>query len=178
MVRKMPSRKTLVSAAAASRTDTLLDVNLDSSASVYDLRNENMTSAALSRTETLMEAPNANGADLSGERQAKDKVATPSTMELRLKAVQQQEGKNGGEEEIVYGANLAAMPTARKAGLMVFLCLCQFLDAYATSALFSAIPPISVALGISNDNSVWLLSGYQLTFASLLLLVSESPFGS
>jgi hypothetical protein len=48
------------------------------------------------------------------------------------------------------------------------------LDTFSNSSLFSAIPPISQELGISNSNSVWLLSGYQLTFASLLLIVSWS----
>ncbi|KAG5723114.1 hypothetical protein E4T56_gene212 [Termitomyces sp. T112] len=64
---------------------------------------------------------------------------------------------------------LAALPAPRKIVLLIFLCLAQFLDTFANSSLFAAIPPISVQLGISNSDSVWLISGYQLTFASLLL---------
>ncbi|KAG6868435.1 hypothetical protein C0993_002918 [Termitomyces sp. T159_Od127] len=68
---------------------------------------------------------------------------------------------------------LAALPTPRKVVLLMFLCLAQFLDTFANSSLFAAIPPISVQLGISNSDSVWLISGYQLTFASLLLSDTE-----
>ncbi|KNZ71653.1 hypothetical protein J132_07871 [Termitomyces sp. J132] len=64
---------------------------------------------------------------------------------------------------------LAALPTPRKVILLISLCVAQFLDTFANSSLFAAIPPISVQLGISNSDSVWLISGYQLTFASLLL---------
>ncbi|EKM77931.1 hypothetical protein AGABI1DRAFT_42601 [Agaricus bisporus var. burnettii JB137-S8] len=63
----------------------------------------------------------------------------------------------------------SALPTARKVILLIILCLSQFLDTFAISALFSAIPIISLELGISNGDSVWLISGYQLTFASLML---------
>lgn len=67
---------------------------------------------------------------------------------------------------------LATLSLRRKIALTAFLCLTQFLDAFANSALFAAFPPISLQLGISNGNSVWLISGYQLTFAALLLGVS------
>ncbi|EKM77920.1 hypothetical protein AGABI1DRAFT_129710 [Agaricus bisporus var. burnettii JB137-S8] len=63
----------------------------------------------------------------------------------------------------------SALPTARKIILLIILCLAQFLDTFAISALFAAIPQISVQLGISDGDSVWLISGYQLTFASLML---------
>ncbi|KAG6864100.1 hypothetical protein C0991_012480 [Blastosporella zonata] len=65
---------------------------------------------------------------------------------------------------------LSGLPNARKVVLLIFLCLAQFLDTFANSSLFAAIPPISVELGITNADSVWLISGYQLTFASLLLI--------
>ncbi|KAF7770757.1 hypothetical protein Agabi119p4_6731 [Agaricus bisporus var. burnettii] len=64
---------------------------------------------------------------------------------------------------------LAALSLRRKIALTAFLCLAQFLDTFANSALFAAFPPISVELGISNSNAVWIISGYQLTFAALLL---------
>ncbi|KAF9256790.1 MFS general substrate transporter [Marasmius fiardii PR-910] len=65
---------------------------------------------------------------------------------------------------------LATLPTFQKVALLVVICIAEFLDTFSNSALFSAIPGISQALGISNSNSVWLQSGYQLTFASLLLM--------
>jgi MFS family permease len=67
---------------------------------------------------------------------------------------------------------LATLSTRRKIILAIFLCLAQFLDNLANSFLFAAIPLISVQLGISNTNSVWLISGYQLAFAAFLLGVS------
>ncbi|ESK85262.1 efflux protein, partial [Moniliophthora roreri MCA 2997] len=66
--------------------------------------------------------------------------------------------------------SLSILPGAQKVVLLIFLCLAQFLDTYANSALFAAIPPIAVELNITNSDSVWLISGYQLTFASLLLV--------
>ncbi|KAJ8073164.1 hypothetical protein PM082_020040 [Marasmius tenuissimus] len=65
---------------------------------------------------------------------------------------------------------LARLPGPQKGVLLVIFCLSQFLDTYANSALFAAIPPIAVDLNITNSDSVWLISGYQLTFASLLLI--------
>ncbi|KAG6905574.1 hypothetical protein DXG01_001913 [Tephrocybe rancida] len=65
---------------------------------------------------------------------------------------------------------LSGLPFPRKVVLLIFFCLAQFLDTFANSALFAAIPPISVELNIPNADSVWLISGYQLTFASLLLI--------
>ncbi|KAK1217857.1 hypothetical protein PQX77_019477 [Marasmius sp. AFHP31] len=65
---------------------------------------------------------------------------------------------------------LANLPGPQKGILLVIFCLAQFLDTYANSALFAAIPPIARDLNITNSDSVWLISGYQLTFASLLLI--------
>jgi hypothetical protein len=38
--------------------------------------------------------------------------------------------------------------------------------------MFTAIPTLVRALGFSESQSVWLVSGYQITFASFLLMVS------
>ncbi|PPQ73080.1 hypothetical protein CVT26_014646 [Gymnopilus dilepis] len=65
---------------------------------------------------------------------------------------------------------LASLGTARKGALLTVVCIAQFLDTFSNSSLFSAIPPICQQLGISNSDSVWLQSGYQLTFAALLLI--------
>ncbi|KIK59716.1 hypothetical protein GYMLUDRAFT_44149 [Collybiopsis luxurians FD-317 M1] len=61
----------------------------------------------------------------------------------------------------------------RKGVLLFIFCFAQFLDAFNNSALFAAIPPISTDIGINNSNSVWIISAYQLTFASLLLMMGS-----
>ncbi|KAJ3836124.1 major facilitator superfamily-domain-containing protein [Lentinula raphanica] len=63
-----------------------------------------------------------------------------------------------------------ALPKLSKTLLLVILSIAEFLDTFSNSALFSAIPPICEDLNISNSNSVWIQSGYQLTFAALLLM--------
>lgn len=60
---------------------------------------------------------------------------------------------------------------ARKLVLLLVLCFALFLDTFNNSSLFAAIPPIALQLKITNSQSVWLLSAYQLTFAALLLIV-------
>ncbi|KAF9262403.1 MFS general substrate transporter [Marasmius fiardii PR-910] len=64
---------------------------------------------------------------------------------------------------------LASLPGGRKGLLLAIYCFAQFLDTFNNSALFTSIPPISAALKITNANSVWLLSGYQLTFSAFML---------
>ncbi|THU85952.1 MFS general substrate transporter [Dendrothele bispora CBS 962.96] len=64
---------------------------------------------------------------------------------------------------------LAGLSSARKSLLLAVFCFAQFLDTFNNSSLFSAIPRISDSLDITNANSVWLLSAYQLTFAAFLL---------
>ncbi|EJD50836.1 MFS general substrate transporter [Auricularia subglabra TFB-10046 SS5] len=58
---------------------------------------------------------------------------------------------------------------AKKIFLLALFCVAQFLDAFNISALLSAIPIMSVELDLSTTESVWLVSAYQLTFASFLL---------
>ncbi|KAH7886565.1 MFS general substrate transporter, partial [Phlebopus sp. FC_14] len=62
------------------------------------------------------------------------------------------------------------LSTPRKIFLLALFCFAQFLDTFNTSALFSAIPAIAVAVGLNNSQSVWLNSAYQLTFAAFLLI--------
>ncbi|KAJ8518266.1 hypothetical protein ONZ45_g4621 [Pleurotus djamor] len=64
---------------------------------------------------------------------------------------------------------LASESTLLKSLLMVIFCFAQFLDAFNNSSFFAAIPPIASDLNITNGNSVWLISAYQLTFAAFLL---------
>ncbi|THG96869.1 hypothetical protein EW026_g5038 [Hermanssonia centrifuga] len=60
--------------------------------------------------------------------------------------------------------------TARRYLLLVVFCLAQFLDAFNNSALFSAIPRLVIDLGMSVSESTWIISAFQLTFASFLLI--------
>ncbi|KAF8510477.1 MFS general substrate transporter [Hysterangium stoloniferum] len=53
--------------------------------------------------------------------------------------------------------------------LLFLFCFSQFLDTFNSSAFFSAIPSISGAIGLEGNDTVWLISAYQLTFASFLL---------
>jgi len=66
--------------------------------------------------------------------------------------------------------NFELISTARRTILLLLFCFTSFIDAFSNCALFSAIPIISDQLNISNSNAVWLISGYQLTFASFLLV--------
>lgn len=70
---------------------------------------------------------------------------------------------------------LEKQPKYKKLTLLAIFCLALFLDTFNNSSLFTAIPAISIQLDIPNSQSVWLLSGYQLTFAALLLVVSSLP---
>ncbi|KAI0357082.1 MFS general substrate transporter [Trametes cingulata] len=63
-------------------------------------------------------------------------------------------------------------PVRRYVLLLVF-CLAQLLDAFHNSALLSAAPRVASALGMSEGKITWLLSAYQLSFASFLLLTGR-----
>lgn len=60
---------------------------------------------------------------------------------------------------------------ARRYVLLLIFCLAQFLDAVNNSALFSAIPRLVIALDMTESQSTWIISAFQLTFASFLLIV-------
>ncbi|KAI0739621.1 MFS general substrate transporter [Daedaleopsis nitida] len=60
--------------------------------------------------------------------------------------------------------------TARRYVLLIIFCLAQFLDAFNNSALFSAIPALVDALDMTEAESTWIISAFQLTFASFLLI--------
>jgi hypothetical protein len=61
----------------------------------------------------------------------------------------------------------------RKYFLLFLFAVAQFIDVCNISSLFSAVPTIAEELSMSPSQSVWLISGYQLTFASFLLLVGS-----
>ncbi|KAG1796381.1 major facilitator superfamily domain-containing protein [Suillus plorans] len=58
----------------------------------------------------------------------------------------------------------------RRVILLFLFCLAQFLDSFNNSALFSAIPALEVSMGMTESQSTWIISGFQLTFASFLLI--------
>ncbi|KAG2048631.1 MFS general substrate transporter [Suillus hirtellus] len=58
----------------------------------------------------------------------------------------------------------------RRLILLFLFCLAQFLDSFNNSALFSAIPALEVSMGMTESQSTWIISGFQLTFASFLLI--------
>jgi hypothetical protein len=67
---------------------------------------------------------------------------------------------------------------ARKLFLLVMLCLAQFLTTFNGSALYSALPSLDIAMGMTESQSTWMLSAFQLTFASFLLIVRVHPLNS
>jgi hypothetical protein len=80
---------------------------------------------------------------------------------------------------------LAKSNKYKKLLLLVFFCISQFIEAVNLCALFTSIVDIAPQLHLSSSDAVWLLSAYQLTFASFLLLSgrvadvynpSESPY--
>ncbi|KIK81637.1 hypothetical protein PAXRUDRAFT_748221 [Paxillus rubicundulus Ve08.2h10] len=62
------------------------------------------------------------------------------------------------------------LPLSRKLVLLSMLSVTRFLDSFNNSALFSAIPALEGSMGITESESVWIISAFQLTFASSLLI--------
>ncbi|KAI0073355.1 MFS general substrate transporter [Panus rudis PR-1116 ss-1] len=58
----------------------------------------------------------------------------------------------------------------RRYVLLFIFCLAQFLDAFNNSALFSAIPSLVNDLQMTESEATWIISAFQLTFASFLLI--------
>jgi len=58
----------------------------------------------------------------------------------------------------------------KKLILLIFFCVSQFVEAVNLCALFTSIVDIAPELDLNDSDAVWLLSAYQLTFASFLLL--------
>jgi len=73
-------------------------------------------------------------------------------------------------QTLIDGAVPQRYSTVRRYVLLIVFCFAQFLDAFNNSALFSAIPALIVSLGISESESTWMFSAFQLTFASFLLI--------
>ncbi|KAI0631657.1 MFS general substrate transporter [Trametes polyzona] len=58
----------------------------------------------------------------------------------------------------------------RRYVLLLIFCLAQFLDAFSNAALFPAIPSLAILLHMTVEESTWIISAFQLTFASFLLI--------
>ena len=64
----------------------------------------------------------------------------------------------------------------RKLVLLLMFCFAQFLDSFNNSALYPAIPALEISMGITQSQSAWIISAFQLTFASFLLIVCLITF--
>ncbi|KAG9312486.1 major facilitator superfamily domain-containing protein [Chiua virens] len=71
---------------------------------------------------------------------------------------------------------LKRLSFARKLTLLLMFCFAQFLDSFNNSALFPAIPALENSMGITQSQSAWIISAFQLTFASFLLIVCPIVF--
>ncbi|KAF8429939.1 major facilitator superfamily domain-containing protein [Boletus edulis BED1] len=58
----------------------------------------------------------------------------------------------------------------RKVFLLLMLCSAQFLDAFNNTALVPAIPTLMGSTGITGSQSAWIISAFNLTSASFLLI--------
>ena len=60
----------------------------------------------------------------------------------------------------------------RRYALLAMLCMAQFLDSFNLSALFTA-NTMTESMGMSEGDTAWIVSAYQLTFGSFLLIVCD-----
>ena len=63
------------------------------------------------------------------------------------------------------------LSSARRCMLLFIFCLAQFLDAFINASLFSAMPSLIDSLGFTESETTWVMSAFQLTSASFLLVV-------
>lgn len=76
-------------------------------------------------------------------------------------------------DTLVNGKLPPKLSPVRKYVLLIIFCLASFLDSFNNCSLFTAIPALVVSLGITESESTWVISAFQLTFASFLLIVSN-----
>ncbi|KAJ8581984.1 MFS general substrate transporter [Rhizopogon salebrosus TDB-379] len=72
--------------------------------------------------------------------------------------------------EVLVDSEPKELSLIRKLVLLTIFCLAQFLDVVCGSALFSAIPSLSISMGMTESQSTWVISAFQLTFSSFLLI--------
>lgn len=129
-----------------------------------------ISSVPLSPTDTLVEELTLQPA------KSETGLTTPAEDEKgeydsKLDVVQVLQVRDGVQQEPKAPGD--APSTTKKYVLLIVFCLAQFLDAVNNSAIFPAIPTLAVDLNIKTNNTVWVVSATQLTFASFLLLVSR-----
>ncbi|KAJ8592754.1 MFS general substrate transporter [Rhizopogon salebrosus TDB-379] len=65
---------------------------------------------------------------------------------------------------------LKELSLARKLVLLCIFCIARFLDAFNAASLYCALPALETSLGMTESQSTWMISAFQLTFASFLLI--------
>jgi hypothetical protein len=75
-------------------------------------------------------------------------------------------------EALMDGKSPAKHSPVRKNVLLMLFCLAAFLDAFNNNSLYSALPSLVLSLSITESETTWVMSAFQLTFASFLLIVS------
>lgn len=84
---------------------------------------------------------------------------------------QPSESQSAAEGDVV--SPPAPYPQWLKIVLLIAFSIASFLDVAGISTLFSAVPVLSADLGLTGNQGVWLLSAYQLTLSSFLLLAGR-----
>jgi MFS family permease len=78
--------------------------------------------------------------------------------------------------ETLAGEPSKQLSLTHKLVLLLMFCFAQFLEAFNNAALVPAIPTLMRSMGITGSQSAWILSAFQLTFASFLLIVRLVTF--
>src|SRR5882757_8301506 len=78
----------------------------------------------------------------------------------------------------VEGGGPKELPLFRKIVLLVLFCLAQSLSYYNGPSLYSALPSLDISMDMTESQSTWMVSAFQLTFASFLLIVRTHPLNS
>ena len=117
-------------------------------------------SISVSRPSTLVGTPRVVPKQLPGTDSIKD---TPEKTEANTTEM---------KDEYIPSSTRPTFSPLRRYCLLVMFCLAQYLDVFNNSSLLTAIPVISKELGMSTDESVWIVSALQLSFAAFLLVVS------
>ena len=78
-------------------------------------------------------------------------------------------------DDTLVDVTVVRLSSARRYTLLITFCLAQFLDAFINAALFSAMPSLINSLGFTESETTWVMSAFQLTSASFLLVVRPKP---
>ena len=97
--------------------------------------------------------------------------ASKSTQALESRSNERIDGLSYEDPESLAESSRRHISTGRKSILLLIFCLAQFLDTFNISELYTALPTISAQLNMNGGESIWLISAYQLSLASCLLVV-------